>query len=157
MTIVEVNDPPGPEASFQTVVVGSAVDPMPVFDPDGGPVTVTYISGDLPPGITLNPDGTFNGVTTEIGTYQVVVEVCDDDTPQMCIVHTHTIAVTPVTLPGPDDPDPDTPPDTLPFTGANFGELFLAALAMLIAGAGLVLYSRKRTMKSASHTKVRPR
>ena len=144
VTIVEVNEPPGPEASFQTVVVGSPVDPMPVFDPDGGPVTVTYISGELPPGITMNPDGTFNGVTEEIGTYQVVVEVCDDDDPQMCIIHTHTIAVTPVTLPGPDDPDPEDPPDTLPFTGANFGELLLAALAMLMAGGALVLFSRKR-------------
>jgi uncharacterized repeat protein (TIGR01451 family) len=145
VTIVEVNEPPGPEASFQTVVVGEAVDPMPVFDPDGGSVTVTYVSGELPPGITLNPDGTFNGVTTEIGTYQVVVEVCDDDDPQICILHTHTIAVTPLTLPGPgDDPDPDDPPDTLPFTGANFGDLLLAAMALLLAGAGLVLFSRKR-------------
>ncbi|MDJ0664384.1 MAG: cadherin-like domain-containing protein, partial [Acidimicrobiia bacterium] len=146
VTIVEVNEPPGPEASFQSVVVGDPLSPMPVFDPDGGPVTVTYISGELPPGITLNPEGTFNGVTEEIGTYQVVVEVCDDDDPQICIIHTHTIAVTPLTLPGPgDDPDPDDPPDTLPFTGANFGDLLLAALMMLTAGATMVLYSRRRT------------
>ncbi|MDJ0665410.1 MAG: SdrD B-like domain-containing protein [Acidimicrobiia bacterium] len=147
VTIVEVNEPPGPEASFQSVVVGDPLSPMPVFDPDGGPVTVTYISGELPPGITLNPDGTFDGVTEEIGTYQVIVEVCDDDDPQICIIHTHTIAVTPLTLPGPgDDPDPDDPPDTLPFTGANFGDLLLAALVMLTAGAAMVLYSRRRTL-----------
>jgi hypothetical protein len=148
VTIVEVNEPPGPEASFQSVVVGDPLAPMPVFDPDGGPVTVTYVSGDLPPGITLNDDGTFSGVTEEIGTYQIVVEVCDDDVPQMCIIHTHTIAVTPVTLPGPGDPpdddDDEPPPDTLPFTGANFGELVIAALLMLSAGAGMVVYTRKR-------------
>jgi hypothetical protein len=95
----------------------------------------------------MNPDGSFNGVTEEIGTYQVVVQVCDDDVPQMCIIHTHTIAVTPTTLPGPEDPPNDggdPPPDTLPFTGANFGEMFIAALLMLAAGAGMVLYSRKR-------------
>jgi len=148
VTIVEVNEPPGPEASFQSVVVGDPLSPMPVFDPDGGPVTVRYISGDLPPGITLNDDGSFSGVTEQIGTYQIVVEVCDDDVPQICIIHTHTIAVTPVTLPGPEDPpdddDDEPPPDTLPFTGANFGELVIAALLMLSAGAGMVLYTRKR-------------
>ena len=73
-------------------------------------------------------------------------QVCDDDDPQICIEHTHTIAVTPQTLPGPgDDPDPDDPPDTLPFTGANFGELFIAALVLLISGVGLVLFSRRRS------------
>jgi len=150
VTIVDGNQQPGPEASFQTVVVGDPVSPMPVFDPDGGPVTVTYVSGELPPGITMNPDGSFNGVTTEVGTFQVVVEVCDDDVPQMCIIHTHTIAVTPLTLPGPgDDPDDgdtddDDPPDTLPFTGANFNDLLLAALTLLLAGGGMVLFSRRR-------------
>ncbi|MFW2381176.1 MAG: DUF7507 domain-containing protein, partial [Acidimicrobiales bacterium] len=144
VTIDPVDQPPGPEASFQSVVVGDPLSPIPVSDPEGGPVTVTYISGELPPGITMNPDGTFSGVTTEIGTYTVVVEVCDAGDPQVCIEHTHTIAVTPVTLPGPPDPDPDDPPPTLPFTGANFGELFVTALMLLLAGAGLVLFSRKR-------------
>ena len=126
-------------------LVGDPLSPIPVSDPEGGPVTVTYISGELPPGITMNPDGTFSGVTTEIGTYTVVVEVCDTGDPQVCIEHTHTIAVTPVTLPGPpDDPDPDDPPPTLPFTGANFGELLVTALMLLLAGAGLVLFARKR-------------
>ncbi|MCP4304893.1 MAG: DUF11 domain-containing protein, partial [bacterium] len=144
VTINPVNQPPGPEASFQSVVVGDPLSPIPVSDPEGDPVTVTYISGELPPGITMNPDGTFSGVTTEIGTYTVVVEVCDTGDPQVCIEHTHTIAVTPVTLPGPPDPDPDDPPPTLPFTGANFGELFVTALMLLLAGAGLVLFSRRR-------------
>ena len=144
------NEGPGPEESFQSVVVGNPVSPLPVSDPDGGPVTVTLISGELPPGISWNPDGTFSGVTTEIGVYVSVYQVCDDDDPQICIEHTHTIAVTPRTLPGPgDDPDPDDPPDTLPFTGANFGELFIAALVLLISGAGLVLFSRKRSTLSS--------
>ena len=48
--------------------------------------------------------------------------------------------------PGPgDDPDTDDPPDTLPFTGANFGELLIAAMMLLLAGGALVLISRKRT------------
>jgi hypothetical protein len=107
---------------------------------------VTYLSGDLPPGITWNPDGSFSGVTTQIGVYVSVFEVCDDDTPQICIEHTHTIAVTPQTLPGPgDDPDPNDPPDTLPFTGATFGDLLRAALTLLLAGAALVLFSKKRS------------
>jgi len=97
----------------------------------------------------MNPDGSLNGTADEVGTYQVVVEVCDDDDPQMCIIHTHTIAVTPLTLPGPgDDPggDPggDDPPDTLPFTGANFNDLLLAAMTLLLAGAGMVLFTRRR-------------
>ena len=110
--------------------------PIPVNDPDGGPVTVTFISGELPPGISWNPDGTFSGVTTRIGVYVSVYEVCDDDDPQTCIEHTHTIAVTPTTLPGPgDDPDPDDPPPTLPFTGANSGEMVVVALMLLLIGA----------------------
>ena len=139
------NQGPGPDASFQSVVVGDPVSPMPVSDPDGGPVTVTFLSGDLPPGITWNPDGTFSGSTTEVGVYVSVYQVCNDDDPQICIEHTHTIAVTPVTLPGPPNPpNPSNPPDTLPFTGANFGRLFFAALMLLITGAGLVLVSRRR-------------
>ena len=148
VTIVDpsVNQGPGPDASFQTVVVGDPVGPMPLVDPDGGPVTVTFLSGDLPPGITWNPDGTFSGVTTVIGVYVSVYEVCDDGDPQICIEHTHTIAVTPRTLPGPgDDPDPDDPPGTLPFTGANFGQMLWAALTLLLSGAGLVLFSRRRS------------
>ncbi|MDX2343158.1 MAG: Ig-like domain-containing protein, partial [Acidimicrobiia bacterium] len=148
VTIDAVNQPPGPDASFQSVVVGDPLSPIPVSDPEGGPVTVTYVSGELPPGISMNPDGTFSGVTTEIGTYTVLVEVCDSGDPQVCIEHTHTVAVTPVTLPGPDDPDPDEPPDTLPFTGANFSEFFIAALMMLLGGAGLVLFARKREQQS---------
>ena len=150
VTIVDVNEPPGPDVSFQSVVVGDPVDPIPVFDSDGGVVTVTYVSGELPPGITLNPDGSFNGLTTEIGTYQVVVQVCDDDDPRICILHTHTIAVTPTTLPGPgDDPDPDDPPETLPFTGANLDDMWRAALVLLLAGAALVFLARRRRLASA--------
>jgi hypothetical protein len=141
----DTNQGPGPDASFQTVVVGDPVSPMPVSDPDGGPVTVTFISGDLPPGITRNPDGTFSGVTNEIGVYVSAYEVCDDDDPQICIEHTHTIAVTTQTLPGPPDGDRDDPPDTLPFTGANFTDLLWAAVMLLLSGFALVRFSRRRT------------
>jgi hypothetical protein len=145
VVVNDTNQGPGPEASFQTIVVDNPAGPIPLVDPDGGTVTVTYVSGELPPGLTLNPDGTFDGVATEIGTYIVVLEVCDDDVPQICIEHTHTIAVTPATLPGPgDDPDGDDPPDTLPFTGANFGELLWASMLMLLAGVVLVRYSTRR-------------
>jgi hypothetical protein len=145
VTVTDTSQGPGPDASFQTVVVGDPVSPIPVVDPDGGPVTVTFISGELPPGITWNPDGTFSGNTTEIGVYVSVYQVCDDDDPQICIEHTHTIAVTPQTLPGPPDNDPDDPPDTLPFTGANFSELLWAALMLLLSGFALVRFSRRRT------------
>lgn len=40
-------------------------------------VTLDPASAPLPPGITLNPDGTFAGTTTEAGSFAVTVDVAD--------------------------------------------------------------------------------
>jgi hypothetical protein len=38
------------------------------------PATVTQISGELPPGLTLSSDGTLVGTPTQAGTYEFTVE-----------------------------------------------------------------------------------
>ena len=38
------------------------------------PATVTQISGELPPGLTLNSDGTLVGTPTTAGTYEFTVQ-----------------------------------------------------------------------------------
>ena len=40
-------------------------------------VTLDPTSAPLPPGVTLNPDGTFSGVPTTPGSFTVTVDVAD--------------------------------------------------------------------------------
>ncbi len=42
------------------------------------PSTVTQHSGDLPPGLTLNSDGTLTGTPTQVGTYEFTVQANND-------------------------------------------------------------------------------
>lgn len=41
------------------------------------PYTVSNISGNLPPGVTINGDGTFSGVPTQEGSFDVTLDVAD--------------------------------------------------------------------------------
>ncbi len=61
----------------QTVPVGGGLVPLTATDPDGDPRTFTVTGGTLPPGVTLNPDGTFGGAATAPGTTTVTVGVSD--------------------------------------------------------------------------------
>ena len=150
-----VNLPPDLAPGFDpklTIGTGGIPDPLPLFDPDGHNVTVTVIRGPLPPGLTLNPDGTFDGVATIPGVYSVTIELCDDFVPSACTIRTITIEVTgdPVVPPSSTTTTvvlatsttvpPTATPGPLPFTGFDLSLMLSVALSLLVGG---VLLARR--------------
>jgi hypothetical protein len=63
--------------SSDEIVVGEAPSPVRV-DP---PATVTLVSGELPPGLTLNSDGTWTGAADQAGTFGAQLRVGAADSP----------------------------------------------------------------------------
>ena len=98
------------------------IPPIVIIDPEGDPVDISPIT--LPPGVTLNPDGTFTG-TPPPGLWAIVVEACDAG--GNCSVITINVTVT-----------------DLPITGIETTDLASVGIALLILGAGLVLVARRR-------------
>ena len=78
-----------------TLTVEPAIEPLAVLSPEdlgpvgqmvlsglqisGGtpPYNVTLTSGAMPDGLTLNADGSFSGVTTAPGSFDITVDVAD--------------------------------------------------------------------------------
>jgi hypothetical protein len=61
------------------------------------PVSSTLISGNLPPGMTLNSSGnSFSGVPSQIGNYSFVVQLQDSASPPQTAQSTLTFSVTPI-------------------------------------------------------------
>ncbi|MHA7246763.1 Ig-like domain-containing protein [Arthrobacter tecti] len=114
VTVTVLNNAPDfadvPVNEQQNVQVGMPLQPLEVSDPDGDRVTVQQVAGELPPGISLNPDGSFTGAATTPGTYTFSVQACDDRQPDpACTSQTVTVVVTeePVTPPQIDPPGDD--------------------------------------------------
>ncbi|NNF11103.1 MAG: cadherin-like domain-containing protein [Acidimicrobiia bacterium] len=79
VTVTDVNDPPtAPGVLALEAAPGDVPPPVAIDDPEGDVVTVTVVDGTLPPGLTLNADGTWSGEATEQGTFVFAVEICDD-------------------------------------------------------------------------------
>ncbi len=98
VTVAPVNDPPtAPGVQAVGAGVGEPPPPLPIGDPEGGVLTVTVIDGDLPPGLTLNPDGSWAGEATEQGTFAFTVEVCDEAGACTVSVLSISIALLPAT------------------------------------------------------------
>ncbi|MDH5422793.1 MAG: Ig-like domain-containing protein, partial [Acidimicrobiia bacterium] len=136
VTVTDVNDPPVNDGdTVITVTVGHQLPPLTFSDPEGFDVRFTLIGGALPPGLTLNPDGTFTGTARDVGTYTFVVRVCDTD--GACTVVTFSIVVLPAPGQGGSGSEP-----SIPFTGND--SLFQAVVALMLILAGLVLLAVSR-------------
>lgn len=128
-------------------------------------LTWQLVSGSLPEGLTLHPDGTITGTPTETGTTTATIEVSDPE--QGTASRTFTFCVKPA-APSPSPSPTGTcsptatwpserptgsypphhpvprPPGSLPETGASLGTL--AAVAVALLGTGLLfLRARRRT------------
>ena len=151
-----VNRPPDYEAGFVpelTALIGSTLDDLPLVDPDGDNVTAVVLSGALPAGVTLLPDGRLTGVATEAGTFELELELCDDGAPVACVTRPLTIVIdaivgiTPSPEPETEEPAPVAPPgpvelDELPFTGID-GEVWVSVALTLIAFGAVLLRSAR--------------
>jgi LPXTG-motif cell wall-anchored protein len=122
-------------------------------------VSYGLYSGDLPAGVTLLEDGSFDGLAGNYGTFEIVVEVCDDGDPRACATYYYTIVVRPATLvddvdsnddsgsagPGSNANDPNREvisPSALPFTGIETSDLLIAGLVLLAVGALVVRFGK---------------
>ncbi len=132
--VIEVGGQIGPTADDFTIEVStidgttSTVIPH-IFDPSGGPVTLTKLSDPTAGTLVFNPDGTFTYAHPPgfEGTLEFVYEVCDSGSPIVCDQGTVTIVVLPMDtdedslldsfeVDDPDDPkdsDEDGTPDYL--------------------------------------------
>ena len=86
--------------TWQVVPVGGTPHPLtverflaPVFLPAAGRFRI--VSGGLPAGVTLAPDGTFTGRATTPGYTAARIEACRPEPPGTCVTTDLVIAVTP--------------------------------------------------------------
>jgi hypothetical protein len=112
----------------QTVPVGGTLSALSATDANGDALTYELVGGSLPPGITLNLDGTFSGTATKPGDYSATISVCDNGTPRMCTTRVLGLKIVrPATGGGSGG-------TTLPFTGADTRMELGWATALIVAG-----------------------
>lgn len=118
---------------------------------------VRRVSGSLPPGVTLRPDGTFTGTTTRAGVYTSVVETTVAGTRvrrTLTITALTASAVRPaIPVAAPVARTIPVPPGwtsgpvrfgaTLPRTGADLAGLLALGVGLLLAGGSLLLGGRR--------------
>jgi LPXTG-motif cell wall-anchored protein len=129
--IVEpVNNPPAftdePHNTYQTVAIGGAVKALTGGDPDDDPHIYVLSAGAFPPGVSLNPDGTFSGSPTTVGTFTTTITICDIH--GLCSIGVLTILVQ----------------AQLPRTGIDSDLLAIYGLLLAFLGSLLVAGSRRR-------------
>jgi LPXTG-motif cell wall-anchored protein len=139
VTITVPNNPPvvtggGPTTPIVSKVKGGTLPaPLVLADSEGNKVTITEVTG-LPPGLVLNPDGTWTGVLAKPGTYVLDLKLCDDGTPVLCTTQQVQIVVLSKVR--------------LPTTGADVARMLEMAMGLVLLGAALLLVRRKVTARS---------
>jgi LPXTG-motif cell wall-anchored protein len=136
VTTTSTTSAPPDDAVGFVVQNGTGVDP--IVKPTDSGATYSYISGDVPPGLSLLSDGSFGGTATENGTFEFVASVCQSD--GVCTVRYVRVKVLGVSQPVPLTSAP------LPHTGTNV--LALSALGLLLIAAGLLALHFERRQPS---------
>ena len=62
---------------MERVVRGNPPPGLVAVDEDADPLIYFVLEGAMPPGLTLNPDGTWSGGVLGSGTFTLTVETCD--------------------------------------------------------------------------------
>ena len=78
-----------PTTLREGVVMETGQPLLPIVGGNGNK-TVSITSGSLPPGVTLNANGSFSGAPTTHGTFVFSVQVTDQSTPQQIVTRTLT-------------------------------------------------------------------
>ena len=130
-----VNDPPVITNPVVETPPGVTPPPLIIVDPEGDPFVITIGAGGLPPGVTLNPDGSFTGQPSQPGTYSFSILLCDANDPTVCSTQVVTIVV--VSAGGSTAP-------TLPRTGSDTDRNAALALVLMLAGGLLLWLGRRR-------------
>ena len=141
---VPPNQPPVLASTNNFVLaVGQRPGPLVLPDPELHDATVTVTSGSVPPGITLNPDGSFSGTATTPGDYTAEIRICDNGSPMACSIATLNFTVTAVV---------DSVPGTLAFTGAD--SRYLIGIGLLLLAIGLVMLIDDRRRNPHNYNQV---
>ena len=134
VTVAIPNSPPSVEGGdkgviFRVVKPSDTPGPLVLTDAEHHAVVIrAVLSGSLPAGLRLNPDGTFSGHATAPGSYPIVIEVCDNGTPELCSTQAVVLQVR---------------SDHLPVTGSNIRLWLKVAAAWTMTGA-FVMFAAKR-------------
>lgn len=129
---------------YSTVLEATTENPQPEL-------TWSVVGGGLPPGLTLNPDGTITGTPTTAGTYAFTAQVSDPV--DGIATREFTITIHPTPPPPPPPPPPPAPPGTAevggttelaPTGSGTDGALALAIVLPLAGAAALVVRGRRR-------------
>jgi hypothetical protein len=126
----------------------------------GGPYTWTLTSGSLPPGLTLNPNGTISGTPTASGMASFAIAVGDPATGTFTVMINPAAALTSPTQTNPPSPlaaqsIPFTPlttgsnPAALAFTGLSILKLVGLAGTLIIGGALIASASGRRRRRTS--------
>jgi hypothetical protein len=88
-----------PWNTAQTVAVGRSLHPLTLEQftvPSVSPARGRFrlVGGTLPPGVTLNEDGSFSGAPLVPGTYLARIEACRPEPPGTCVTTELTVTVT---------------------------------------------------------------
>ena len=153
----------GPVAFTLVVVAPTIVSPVPgspVYTGQAfshtfatpGPTLVApsfaLLTGSLPPGLSLAPDGVLAGTPTTIGTYAFTVRATwvfgrESLTADQAVTLAVAVPVTPSPTVAPDPSDPPNP-SALPDTGSNVSLLVGVGLLMIVAGVAVTWLVRRR-------------
>ena len=63
-----------------------------------GPFTYLVTSGALPPGLTLEPDGTLSGTPTQVGTFSFTITATDSDNDEGSQAFAVSVAAVPTSI-----------------------------------------------------------
>jgi len=118
-----------------------------------GALTWRLVDGELPPGLTLNENGTVTGTPTEVGTTTATIEATDSAENTDSVTFTFCVQAQPTPPPGPGPAPkpkpkphhpvkPHRPHRELARTGTDAGEL--AGMAFVLLGSGGLLVRRTR-------------
>lgn len=139
----------GPDLARDTVV-GHRPDPVVVegmfipvgfmpLEPDAYVVTIT--GGSLPAGLTLSPDGTFDGQATTVGRTEATLEACRVGSAlDTCVTATLIVTVASATT---RVDETEVLAEQLPVTGTET-DLLLLGVVQLLAGTAILSRTRRR-------------
>jgi uncharacterized repeat protein (TIGR01451 family) len=140
--VAAVNDAPRLLVDHLDLQVGNAFTSVVLADPESDVFSATVLAGAVPPGMTLQADGTLTGTPTVSGTYQLTIESCDVHGACSVTVLSIQVAVAALGL--------------LPFTGFALTSLGGSGLGMLLLGWVLARRGSKASRPRRQSTRSKP-
>lgn len=105
-----------PTNTSQSVLVGDQLSALKAADSAKGKLTFSVVTGTLPDGVSLRPDGSFSGRTTTEGRWSVSIMASFDENSRAATELVVDVSTKPAVDPGPGITPTPTPPAPAPLT-----------------------------------------